>query len=92
MPRANRHFLPGYVWHITHRCHRKSFLLKFARDRRAYLHWVLEAGNALSSGCPAVSRGFPDLVRLSGSASLKRNADGASQWRRGAAMKRLCKF
>jgi hypothetical protein len=18
MPRANRHFLPGYVWHITH--------------------------------------------------------------------------
>ena len=43
MPRANRHVLPGYVWHITHRCHRKSFLLKFARDRRAYLHWVLEA-------------------------------------------------
>jgi hypothetical protein len=29
MPRANRHFLPGYVWHITHRCHRKNFLLKF---------------------------------------------------------------
>ena len=29
MPRANRHFLPGYVWHITHRCHRKDFLLKF---------------------------------------------------------------
>jgi putative transposase len=20
MPRASRHFLPGYVWHITHRC------------------------------------------------------------------------
>jgi hypothetical protein len=19
MPRANRHYLPGYVWHITHR-------------------------------------------------------------------------
>jgi REP element-mobilizing transposase RayT len=35
MPRANRHFLPGYVWHITHRCHRKSFLLKFAYDQRA---------------------------------------------------------
>ena len=27
MPRANRHFLPGHVWHITHRCHRKEFLL-----------------------------------------------------------------
>ena len=43
MPRANRHFLPGYVWHVTHRCHRKNFLLKFARDRRSYLHWLFEA-------------------------------------------------
>ncbi len=43
MPRANRHFLPGYVWHITHRCHRKNFLLKFARDRHSYLRWVFEA-------------------------------------------------
>jgi putative transposase len=34
MPRANRHFLPGYIWYITHRCH---------RDRRRYLHWVFEA-------------------------------------------------
>jgi putative transposase len=43
MPRANRHFLPGYVWHITHRCHQKKFLLKFARDRRRYLRWLFEA-------------------------------------------------
>jgi putative transposase len=43
MPRANRHCLPGYVWHITHRCHQKKFLLKFARDRGRYLHWVFEA-------------------------------------------------
>ena len=43
MPRANRYFLPGYVWHITHRCHEKKFLLKFARDRRRYLHWLFEA-------------------------------------------------
>ena len=43
MPRANRHFFPGYVWHITHRCHRKIFLLKFARDRQRYLRWVFEA-------------------------------------------------
>ena len=43
MPRANRHFLPGYVWHLTHRCHHKTFLLKFARDRRRYLRWVFEA-------------------------------------------------
>ena len=47
MPRANRHFLPGYIWHITHRCHQKQFLLKFPRDRRRYLHWVFEAKKRL---------------------------------------------
>ena len=43
MPRANRHHLAGYVWHITQRCHRKQFLLKFARDRRAWMRWLYEA-------------------------------------------------
>ncbi len=32
MARANGHHIPGQVWHITHRCHKKEFLLKFARD------------------------------------------------------------
>ena len=27
MARANRHYIPGYVWHITHRCHKREFLL-----------------------------------------------------------------
>ena len=35
MPRAKRHRLAGQVWHITQRCHRQQFLLKFARDRGA---------------------------------------------------------
>jgi len=43
MPRASRHFLPGYIWHLSHRCHHKTFLLKFARDRDRYLRWVFEA-------------------------------------------------
>ena len=43
MPRASRHYIPGHVWHITHRCHKKEFLLKFARDRRRYLRWLFEA-------------------------------------------------
>ena len=43
MPRGNRHFLPGQVWHITHRCHQQVFLLKFARDRQHYLRWLFEA-------------------------------------------------
>lgn len=43
MPRANRYFLPGYVWHMTHRCHQKEFLLKFSRDRKRWLYWLFEA-------------------------------------------------
>jgi putative transposase len=43
MPRANRVFCQGFIWHITHRCHQKSFLLKFARDRRRWRHWLFEA-------------------------------------------------
>ncbi|HKJ22369.1 MAG TPA: transposase [Gammaproteobacteria bacterium] len=43
MPRANRYFLPGHVWHITHRCHKQEFLLKFLRDRRRWRHWLFES-------------------------------------------------
>src|ERR1041384_772294 len=43
MPRANRYFLPHYIWPITHRCHQRKFLFTFARKRRRYLHWLFEA-------------------------------------------------
>ncbi|MFK5952299.1 MAG: transposase [Desulfobacterium sp.] len=43
MARAKRHYLPGHIWHITHRCHKKEFLLKFARDRRRWVEWLFEA-------------------------------------------------
>jgi putative transposase len=43
MPRGNRHHVDGYVWHITERCHRQQFLLKFARDRRDWVRWLYEA-------------------------------------------------
>ena len=43
MPRANRYRLPGQVWHLTERCHRQQFLLKFARDRRAWVKWLYES-------------------------------------------------
>ena len=42
MSRANRYYIPGYIWHITHRCHKEEFLLKFARDRRRWIHWLFE--------------------------------------------------
>ena len=36
MPRAHRYVLPGQTYHVTHRCHNRSFLFRFARDRDAY--------------------------------------------------------
>ena len=43
MPRASRHFLPGYLWHLTHRCHERSFLLNYNIDRQRWIHWLLDA-------------------------------------------------
>jgi putative transposase len=43
MAKAKRHYIPGHIWHITHCCHKRDFLLKFAKDRRPWLHWLLEA-------------------------------------------------
>ena len=43
MARAKRHYIPGYVWHITHRCHKREFLLKYPRDRRRWIEWLYQA-------------------------------------------------
>ena len=43
MPRAHLYHLPGYVWHLTARCHRQQWLLRFAQDRRVWLHWLYAA-------------------------------------------------
>ena len=43
MPRAHRHFVAGQIWHITQRCHRRQFLLRFAVDRRRWLYWLFQA-------------------------------------------------
>ncbi|WP_197910390.1 transposase [Desulfosarcina ovata] len=43
MARAYRHFIPGYNWHITHRCHKRDFLLKFAKDRTRWMELLFEA-------------------------------------------------
>ena len=42
MPRANRHHIPGCIWHITYRCHKQEFLLKFEKDRKRWRHWLFE--------------------------------------------------
>jgi len=43
MARAKRHYIQGQIWHITHRCHKREFLLKFSKDRRRWLQWLYEA-------------------------------------------------
>ena len=43
MARAKRHYIPGYIWHITHRCHKREFLLGFSKDRHRYLQWLYQA-------------------------------------------------
>lgn len=43
MPRANRYFLPGKLYHLTHRCHDRQFLFKFAQDRNQYRQIVWES-------------------------------------------------
>lgn len=42
MPRANRYFVENQVYHLTHRCHDRLFLLKFVRDRDVYRYWLRE--------------------------------------------------
>ncbi len=43
MARANRLYLVGQIWHLTHRCHQRQFLLKFARDRQTWIDWLFDA-------------------------------------------------
>ncbi len=55
---AGRHFLPGHVWHIKHQCHKKEFLLKFARDRCRWLQWLFEAKKRYGRGGAGFSQGI----------------------------------
>ena len=43
MARANRHYIPGFIWHITHRCHKRDFLLRFRKDRHRWTQWLYQA-------------------------------------------------
>jgi len=43
MPRANRFQQPGMIFHLTHRCHNRSFLFGFARVRSEYRERLRQA-------------------------------------------------
>ena len=42
MARSSEYLLEGYTYHLTHRCHNRDFLLRFARDRDVYRKWLYE--------------------------------------------------
>ncbi len=45
MARAKRHYIPEQIWHLTHRCHKREFLLKLVKDKQRWLKWLFEAKN-----------------------------------------------
>ncbi len=66
MPRANRYFLSSRVWHITHRCHKQDFLLKFALDRAAFDHRAkYEGARRTSRGVHRPMPGYNKIENLS---------------------------
>ena len=77
MPRANPYFLSGHVWHITHRYHKKEFLLKFTKDRKRWLHWLFEARNRFGLcvlNYIITSNHIHLLVRARGLGEIKNNS------------------
>ena len=50
MARATRHYIPGQIWHLTHRCHKRDYLLGLVKDKLGILakgRRVLENDGAL---------------------------------------------
>lgn len=45
MPRPIRFFIPGHVWHLTHRCHNREFMLNYAYYRKLWMKWLYEGTN-----------------------------------------------
>jgi putative transposase len=43
MPRSARIFLPGHIYHLTHRCHNGSFFLRFNASRIEYRNRLWQA-------------------------------------------------
>jgi hypothetical protein len=82
MPRASRHYLPRYIWHLTRRCHRRPFLLRFAKNRQAGVCWLYAATparTAISRCSPFTPRCASCLGGGSGSSHRGWAADGLGE-------------
>jgi len=73
MARAKRHYIPGQVWLITHRCHKREFLLKFAKDRN---------DKKWSRSVAVGSKGFIDNVKffMGGLAQGRKKTDAGESY------------
>ncbi len=49
MPRANCYIVAGNVYHLTHRCHNRQFLLRFVKDRDGYRRRLREAAQSVEA-------------------------------------------
>lgn len=65
LPRGHRYRLDGQVWHLTHHCHCREFLLRLARDRRVWRSWRLYGARAHFGRCVPNGKYSPQPVWLS---------------------------
>ena len=93
MARANRLSGQGGIFHVTHRCHNRQFLLKFALDRDGYRAKLREhlpqfdvsvlddgiTSNACARRDRVGSAGPRDLGPTGGFPSLQREIDLAKR-------------
>ena len=65
MARAKRHYIPGQIWHITHRCHKREFLLKFAQEESCVITLLkdLEWTHSIAVGSQPFVESVKELVR-----------------------------
>ncbi len=42
MPRRRRGLLDRTCYHVTHRCHKREFIFRFAQDRQSYVEILRE--------------------------------------------------
>ena len=63
MARANQLARSGGIFHVTHRCHNRAFLLKFAGDRDAY-RAILRAQLPRFKLPPVAKKGAPPSTKV----------------------------
>jgi len=51
MARAKRHNIPGYIWHITHRCHNGNFFSSSQEIATGIFSGRIKPGGARDTSC-----------------------------------------